>query len=174
VGDDLLDGATVRRREQLGLPDRAIDRLGVGEAANAAHGLVGGEQVRHLPLERDRERVLGDRGLVAPAGGLALVERHGAAQRPGGGTGNPHGHRGHAVRLIGGEPVRRGEAPRAVHDDTNAEPLALAGGHALDAPRLDRDELVESPDDPDIRPAGPQGRGGVDGPGGEIAHRAGA
>ena len=41
--------------------------------------------------------------------------------------------------------------PRPVDEDADAESLALAGGHALDAAGPDRDALVEPADDPDIR-----------------------
>jgi hypothetical protein len=43
--------------------------------------------------------------------------------------------------------VGRGEAPRTVDQDPNAEALALAGRDALDPTALDRDALLEPADD---------------------------
>ena len=91
-----------------------------------------------LRLERDRERILLDRRLVRAVGRRAVVEPGPVAEGGRAGPGDPDGLVGDAIGLGGGQDVRRGEAPRAVDEDADAEALALARGDALDPAGLDR------------------------------------
>ena len=131
---------------------------------------VGGEQVGDLALERDRERVLVDRRLERAVGRRPVVEPGPVAERGRARPGDPDGLGGDAVGLGGGQDVRRGEAPRAVDEDADAEALALAGGDALDPAGLDRDALLEPSDDPDIGVRRALGGGRVEGAIGQVAH----
>jgi hypothetical protein len=97
VGDQLLDIAAVGRREDLVLALRGIERLGEREALHTPQGLIGREEIADLRLERDRERVLLDRRLVAPRGRRPIVEQGGIAQRGRRRAGDAHG--------LGGDPV---------------------------------------------------------------------
>ena len=123
-----------------------------------------------LRLERDREGVLDDRRLERPVSRRSIVEDRRPAQRRGAGAGDPDGFGGHAVRLGGGQDVRRGEAPRAVDEDADTEALALTRSDALDPAGLDRDALLEPSDDADVGVSRTQRRGGVEGPIGHVAH----
>ena len=125
---------------------------------------------RDLGLERDREGVLLERRLVVAASRRPVVEAGLVAQRGRARPGDPDRLRGDAVRLGRGQDVRRGEAPRAIDEDADAEPFALAGGHALDAAGLDRDALLEPPDDADIGISGALGGGRVEGAIGQVSH----
>ena len=168
VGDDLFGQAAVGRGEGLPLALGRVARFGEGDALDLGGGLVGGEQVTDLGLERDRERVLLERRLVAAAGRRPIVEAGLDAQRRGARPGDADRLRGDPVRLGGGQDVRRREAPRAVDQDADAEPLALAGRHALDPAGLDRDALLEPPDGPDIGVGGALGGGRVEGAIGQV------
>ena len=66
--------------------------------------------------------------------------------------------------------MARGEPPGPVHEDADAEPLVLAAGHALEAPGLDRDGLLELPDDADVGVRRAKGSGRVEGTAGQIPH----
>ena len=135
-------------------------------------GLVGGEQVGDLALERDRERVLLDRRLVRAVGRRPVVEHRRLAQRGAARPGDAHGLGGDAVGLGRRQDVAAGEAPRAVDEDADPEALALAGGDALDPTGLDGDRFVEPADDPRVRIPGAQERGGVEGALGQVSHAA--
>ena len=97
-----------------------------------------------------------------------VVEAGPVAQRRGAGAGDADGLGGDAVGLGGGQDVRRGEAPRAVDEDADAEPFALAGGDALDPAGLDRDALLEAPDDADVGVRRALGGGRVEGAIGQV------
>ena len=162
MGDDLLGQAAVGRGEGLPFALCRIARLGEGDALDARRRLVRGEQVGDLGLERDRERVLLERRLVAAAGRRPIVEAGLVAQRGGARPGDPDGFGGDAVGLRGRQDVRRGEAPRAIDEDADAEALALTGRHALDPAGLDRDALLETTDAPDVGIARAARRGSVE------------
>ena len=76
------------------------------------------------------------------------------AQRGRAGAGDPDRFGGDPIRFRRGQDVRCGEAPGAVDEDANAESLALARGDALDPAALDRDALLEPPDDADVGVSG--------------------
>ena len=164
VGDRLLGEAAVARRERLPLALGGVQRLRVGDALDPVHRRVGGQQVRDLRFERDRERVLDDRGLERAVGGRPVVEHDRAAEGGGRGPGDADGLRGDPVDLGRLDAPRAGEAPRAVDEDPDAEALALARGDALDPAGLDRDRLGEAMDDADVGVGGAAARGGVQGP----------
>ena len=170
VGDDLLGEAAVGRGERLPLALGGVHRLGEGDALDLGRGRVGGEEVGDLALERDGERVLLDRRLVAARGGRPVVEDDGFAQRGRRCAGDPDGLAGDAVRLGGRQDVAGGEAPRAVDEHADPEAFALAGGDAFDPAGLDRDALLEAPDDPDVRVARAEGGGRVEGAVGQVSH----
>ena len=171
VGDRLLGEAAVARRERLPLALGRVLRLRVGDALDLVHRLVRGEQVGDLRLERDRERVLDDGGLERAVGRRAIVEHDRSSEGGGRRLRDPDGLGRHAVDLGRIDAPGAREAPRAVDEDADAEPFALAAGHALDAAGLDRDRFGEAVDDPDVRVGGaPSGRG-VQGPIGQVAHR---
>ena len=71
------------------------------------------------------------------------------------------------------EPVRAGEAPRAVDEDANAEAFRLAGGDALDPAGLDRDRFVHAADDAHVGVLGAEMGGRIQGSVGQVAHREG-
>ena len=133
--------------------------------------LVGGQQVPDLALERDGERVFLDRRLVAAMGRWTWGEVGRLAQRRGARTGDPHGLGGHAIGLIEAQDVAAGEAPGAIDDDADAEPLALVRGDALDATGLDRDRFIEAANDPRVGVSGAEGRGGIECALGEVSHQ---
>src|SRR6185503_11609139 len=83
VGDDLLGQAAVGRGERLPLALGRIARFGEGDALDLGGGLVGGEQVTDLGLERDRERILLEWRLVVAAGRRPVVKTRLDAQRGG-------------------------------------------------------------------------------------------
>ena len=170
VGDHLFREAAVGCRERLPFALGGVHRFGERDALHSAGGLVGREQVADLALERDRERVFGDRRFVAAAGRRTVGEDGRVAQRGGARAGDAHGLAGHAVHLGGGQDVAAGEPPGAVDEDADAEPLALARGDALDAAGADGNALIEPADDPDIGVAGAQRRGGVEGAVGQVSH----
>ena len=172
VGDHLLGEAAVARGERLPLALGAVRGVGEGDAGLRVHRRVGGEEVGDLRLERDRERVLDERGLEAAAGGRPVVEGDAVAQGGGAGPGDPDGLGGDPVGLGGGQPVRRGEPPRAVDEDADAEALGLVAEHAGQAAGLDVDRLLAAADDADVGVRGAAGRGGVERPVGDLAHGA--
>ena len=142
MGDDLLGQAAVGRGERLPFALRRIARLGEGDALDPRGRLVRGEQVGDLGLERDSERVLLERRLVAAMGRWPIVEAGLVAERRRARPGDPNGFGGDPVGLRRRQHVRGGEAPCPVDQDWDAEPLALSGRHALDASGLDRDALL--------------------------------
>jgi len=75
-----------------------------------------------------------------------------------------------AIRLGHRQDVRRREAPSAVDEDADTEPLALAGGDALDPPALDRDALLDPADDPGIGVARAAGGSRIEGSLGQVLH----
>ena len=77
---------------------------------------------------------------------------------------------GDAVGLGGRQDVAAGEAPRAVDEDPDAEPLALAGGDALDPAGLDGDRFVEPADDAGVRIRRAQRSGRIQGAVGQVSH----
>ena len=170
VRDDLLGEAAVGRGKRLGLPLGSVGRLGEAHALDGVRGLVGGEQRGDLRLERDGERVLFDGCLVVPFGGRPVVERDGCPERGRRGAGDADGLRRDPVRLFRVDAMRAGEAPCAVDQDADPEALALAGGDAFDAARLDRDRLVAAADDADVGIGGAEGGRRVEGAGGEVTH----
>ena len=105
-----------------------------------------------------------------PVAGRPAVERHAAAQRGRGRLGDPDGERPDAVRLGELEGVRRGEAPRAIDDDSDAEPIALAHRDALDAAALDRNRLVAAADDAHVGVGRAELGRGVEGAVGQVLH----
>ena len=76
VGDRLLGEAAVARGERLPFALRAVDGLGEDDARHRRRGPVGGEQVRDLRVERDRERVLLDGSFERAVGRRPIVEQH--------------------------------------------------------------------------------------------------
>src|SRR5205814_777458 len=66
MGDGLLSQRAVAGREGLPFALRRVRRLRERDALDAGRDLVGGEQVTDLGLERERERILLERGLVGP------------------------------------------------------------------------------------------------------------
>ncbi len=171
VGHRLLGEAAVAGGEGLPLPLRAVRRLGVGDAGDPVHRLVGGQEVADLRLERHGERVLDDRRLEGAVGRRAIVEDDRPAEGGRRGAGDADRLGGDPVYLARIEPMGRGEAPGPVDEDADAEPLALAGGDAFDPSGFHRDRLVESTDDADVGVTRPAGRGRVDGSAREVAHR---
>ena len=170
VGDDLLGQAAVGRGEGLPLALRGVDGLGEGDALDRGCRLVRGQQVGDLGLERDLERILGQRRLVVPVRRRAIIEDGRASERGGARPGDPDGLAGDTVGLGDGQDVRRGEAPGAIDQDAHAEALALSGGDPLDPSGLDRDAFVTPPDDADVRVARAQHRGRIKGAIGEFLH----
>ena len=83
---------------------------------------------------------------------------------------DPHGLRGDAVRLGGGQVVARGEPPGPADDDAHAKAFALAARDALDAAGLDGDVLLEPPDHAHVGVRGAQRRGRVEGTVRDVAH----
>ena len=170
VGDDLLGEAAVGGGEGLPLALGRVHRLGEGDALDPVGRVVRFEEVADLAIERDLERVLLDRRLEAALGRWPVRQHdrlaHGGRRRPG----DPHGLAGDAVGLGGGQDVARGEAPGTVDEDADPEAFALARRDAFDPSRLDRDALVEPPDDADVRVARAEGRGRVEGAFGQVSH----
>ena len=144
MGRRLLGEAAITGGEGLPLPLRAVRRLGVGDAGDPVHRLVGGQEVADLRLEGHREWVLDDRCLEGAVGRRSIVEDDRSAQGGGRGPGDADRLGGDPVDLDRVEPMGRGEAPGPVDEDTDAEPLALAGGDAFDPSGFHRDRLVES------------------------------
>ena len=103
-----------------------VHRLGEGDALDPAGGLVGGDEVGDLALERDLERVLVDGRLVGAGGGRPVVELDAVAEGGRGRLGDPDRQRADAIGLGRGQRRGCGEAPRAVDQDADAEALALA------------------------------------------------
>ena len=66
--------------------------------------------------------------------------------------------------------MRGREPPRAVDEDADAEPLALTRRDAFDPPRLDRDALLEPPDDAHVGVGRALDGGCVEGAIGQIWH----
>jgi hypothetical protein len=172
VGDRLFRVRAVGRGEGLPLALGRVHRLGEGDALDLGCRLVGGEQVRDLALERDRERVLLDRGLERARGGRATVEDHRVAQGGSAGSGDAHGLARDTVRFRHRQDVAAGKAPRAIDQDTDAEPFALPGGDAFDPTGLDGDRFVEPADDAYVRIPRAQGRGRIEGALGQVSHAA--
>ena len=112
VGDRLLGEAAVARGERLPLALGRVLRLRVGDALDLVHRLVGGEEVGDLGLERDLERILGDRRLERALGRRAIVEDDGPAKGRGGGPGDADGLGGDPVDL-GGVDAREAAKPHA-------------------------------------------------------------
>jgi hypothetical protein len=170
VGDHLVGEAAVGGGEGLPFALCRVDGLGEGDPLDRGGGLVGGQQVADLGLQRDLEWILRDRRLVAAVRGRPIVERGRVAEGGGAGPGDPDGLAGDPVGLGGGHHVRGREPPGAVDEHTDAEPLALPGGNALDPSGLDRDALVPPAHDPDVRIPGAQHRGRVERPIGQLLH----
>src|SRR6185503_2413649 len=150
MGDDLFGQAAVGRGEGLPLALRGIARFGEGDALDGGGGLVRGQEVGDLGLERDLEWVNLQRGLVATVRRRPVVELGRMAEGGGARPGDPDGLGRDAIRLGGTEHVRGGEPPGAVDEDADPKPLALARGDALHPAGLDGDALVATADDADI------------------------
>ena len=170
LGDHLLGEAAVRCCERLPLAMRRVDRLGERDALHAARGAVGRDEVGDLRLQRDLEWVLADGRLVFPGGGWSTVELDRPAQGGRRCLRDPNGECADPIPLCELEVVARGEAPRAVHEDADAEAVRLAHRDALDAAALDRDRLVPAADHAYVRVRGAELRGGVQGAVGQVSH----
>ena len=170
VGDRLLGKAPVARGERLPFALCAVDGLGEDDARHGGRGLIGGEQVRDLRIERDRERVLLDGGFERAVGGSPIVEHHGGAQGGGRSPSDPHGFAGDSICLRGRQDVRTRKTPRAIDEDPDAEPFVLAGGDAFDAAGLDRDGLAEASDDARVGVPRTERHGRIEGTVGDVAH----
>ena len=170
VGDRLLGEAPVARGERLPFALRAVDGLGEDDARHGRRSLIGGEQVRDLRVERDRERVLLDGRFERAVGRRPIVEHHRGAQGGGRCTRDPDGFAGDAIRLRGRQDVRARKAPRAVDQHPDAETFVLAGGDAFDAAGLDRDGLAEPSDDARVGVPRTERHGRVEGTVGDFPH----
>ena len=133
------------------------------------------DEVADLGLERELERVLGDRRLVA--------SRWRAVDRPARPARLSAVADALAIRTASAptrsasvevQRVRGGEAPRAVDQDPDAEALRLAHRDALDPAALDRDRLVPAADDAHVGIARPELRGRVEGAVSQVSHRGAA
>ena len=111
---DLMDA----RAERGGVPLLDAAELhggfGEGDALDAAHLCVGGEQQIELALERNLERIL-DEGIL-PGVDVGVLRDHDDVGALGqrGGAGDGDGLRGAGGNAFAGEPVGGGEAPGAV------------------------------------------------------------
>ena len=144
VGDDLLGEAAVGRGERLPLALGRVHRLGEGDALDLRGGLVGGEQVGDLALERDRERVLLDRRLVRAVGRRSIVEDGRLAEGRRGRPGDADGVGGDAVGLVRGQdagcwrsPTRRrpGRGRRSLRSRRSRRPRPRPLLMAIDSSR---------------------------------------
>ena len=170
VGDHLLGVAAVGGGEGLPLALGGVERLRPGDALDLVHRAVGGEEVRDLAFQGDLERVLSHWGFEAADGRRAAVQEDGIPEGGGARLRDADGLGGHAVRLCRGEVVAGGESPGTVHEDADAEALALAGLDALHAGGLDVDRFLEPPDHAHIGVRRAQGRGRVEGTARQISH----
>ena len=85
-----------------------------------------------------------------PVGRRPIVEARPVAQGGRAGPGDPDGFGGDAVGLGGGQDVRRRRSPTRRRRGRGRRTLALARGDAFDPAGLDRDALLEPPNDPDV------------------------
>ena len=171
VRDRLLGVGALGREEGLPLPLRLEQRLRERDALDPPHRLVGREEVGELGLDRDGERVLRDGGLVPARHRGPRVELDAPSQRGRGGAGDAHRVGGDAVHLVAIGERRGREAPGAVDDDADADPLALRRGRGVDPPRSDGEVLVEAVDVPGIRVRRAPHAGGLEGAFEQVSHR---
>ena len=170
MSDRLLGEAPVARGERLPFALRAEGGLREDDARHGGRGLVGGEQVRDLRVQRDREGVLLDGGFERAVSRRPIVEHHRGAQGGGRSPCDPDGFAGDPVSLRGRQDVRARKPPCAIDQDPDAEPLVLAGGDAFDAAGLDRNGLAEPPNDARVGVPRTERHGRVEGTVGDIPH----
>ncbi len=127
--------------------------------ARVARRLLGAQAELDLVGERDGERVALDRRRVGARGrldrGEAAAVRVGARART----------RSRGRRVAGAlrvQPARAGEAPGAVDEHADADPLGLDVGDVLDPAVLRRHLLTAHDDRARVRVLGPRREGGVD------------
>ena len=149
-----------------------VQGLGEGDALDRRCRLVRGHQVADLALERDRERVLDDRRLVACRG--PAVDRRGRPGRAGrwrtpGRCGPP---RAATRSTLGRVEAVRAAKPQAPSTRTRTpKPSLSPEATPSTRPDLTEIDLVQPPDDADVGVAGaPRGRG-VEGAVGQLSHR---
>ena len=150
VGDDLLGQAAVGGGERLPLALGGVGRLGEGDALDRARRpgrRPGGRRSSSRAGPRTGPPRAASRTSRGPAGGRRARP---VAERGGAGPGDADRLGRDPVGLGRGQDVRRREAPGAVDEDPDPEALALAGGDAFDPSGLDRDALLEPPDDADV------------------------
>ena len=127
-----------------------------------AHALLGAQAEGDLLLQGHVDRVALHRRRVLAARGRDRCKIHSRARARGAGA----GERDSAKRCIAGALLRKagvaGEAPGAVDEDANADPLRLGVGDGVDLTVLRRHQLRTAPDDAGVRVAGAGADGGVD------------
>ena len=134
------------------------------------HSFVRREALRDLLVQRDLERVALDGCAVRRARGRDGREL--SRRMPTGGSAREGaGPKRRLASAFAGEPAVAREAPRAVHEDADADPLALRVREPLDSSVLRRDELVALGDHACVGVLGPSPGRRIDRGCTKITHR---
>ena len=135
----LLDLGALGGEEELVLSLCPHHRLANNDV-RPGHRLVRREALCDLLVQRDLERVALDGCAVRRTRGR---DRRELSRMPTGGSAREGaGPKRRLASAFAGEPAVAREAPRAVHEDADADPLALRVREPLDSSVLRRDELV--------------------------------